>query len=1696
MYGGMTMKKRIVSLTVILTMVIAIMPAFNLTASAEGFTGSGGTGEVSSPYLISKEDDLIEFREYINSGENEGGAGKYFKLTGNIALSQQWEPIGIFHYDAGVNENYQFKGIFNGDNHTISGIVINDDTGMFHGLFGYIGVNAVVKNLGVDGNIVVDNNVGAVAGSNSGTIENCHSSATVSGTAEVGGIVGFNNNEGTIKNCYNTGDVSGNDNDTVENVGGIAGDNVGTIENCCNTGNITISSESGSSIGGVVGSNEQSGTIKKCCNAGTLVSPQSGGIAGTSDASKITNCYFINTADKGIGSNSGGVDGTNSKDENAFKSGEVAYLLQQEQETLVWTQALGADNCPLPTAEESKKVSKVTFMKGSEQYTVMYANPAGIKSLPAEPDASGSLVFGKWSQTNDAAGEAFTTETRVEKDMTVYAAMRESFGGDSDGAALTATYGYDAALTTDLDKLMAYKNEDLNENGRFTYTVNEPNSTSAKIEGSTLSVPTCLNAGEYTITITAKETSPTYQLMSVTDFGKDDVTLTVKVNIAQADAKVSTAPAANDLTYTGVAQTLVTAGKTEDGTLQYSTTETGIYSSDIPKGTDAQDYEVWYKVKGDDNHKDSAPQKVDVTIKKATPSVKNKPAAKDLTYTGEAQELVTAGETDDGELQYSLENDIYSPDIPKGTNADTYTVWYKVKGDANHNDGEPQQVQVTIKKAESSVTVKPKDLTYTGEAQELVTGETADGILKYAAEEEGDYEEAVPKGTNADTYTVWYKVVGDSNHNDSEPQSVDVTIKKVNSTLAVDGGEVTYGSAITLTASVTRDNTNGIRLAAIDTVEFYLGETPLGTGTVTYGSPLNDSGTATLEITADKHFEIGANTIRAEYGGSVNLNGSQNNSITVTMTKKPLEYSVTADGKVYDKNTSVNVTLTPTNNGEDDVTLTAKGAVLSADVGSYGKVDLTEIAIDGDDAKYYSVETEKSGADLTADIEITRAEGVAAVTMSDYKCGDETVQPVPSSDTNGTENVTYSYAAQGTDEYTDKKPLLAGEYTVKAVFDASANYNAVTVTDDFEVSHSWGEWKITDEPTQTTGGMAERDCLSEDNTASDTHELPNLTDASVWTKGKYIPSTPDNEGSQEYMSEYGTVTEILPKAVVNEIRISHAPNNTTVTEGMPVDISGLEVEAVYSDGSVRNVTAECKFTYDTTRTGEQQVTVEYGSKTQSFGITVKAKSVTGISISKKPNKRVYSMGDSLDMSGMALVVSYDNGTAAEITSGYDISGYDAQTAGIQTITVSYSGFTAEFTVTVEKADEPSETLQPPTIKTNGFYGGKTVTLTALSGASIRYTTDGSVPTSNSTLYSAPFEVTETTVVKAIAVKDGMENSKAAIGNIEIEKAAAPTADTASGEVDAGTLITLRNATEGADIFYTTDETVPTAESTRYNGSIAITDSVTIKAIAVKKGYAASDVCEVSYTVKAQTPKTAYLSVGKADGKTGGTVYVPVYIAADGDISDYSFTLTYDNTKFEYESIIPPEGSDASEIITSLGEKTVTVIYNGENALKSGEVCRVGFKTLAAATDGEYAVTVSDALVTVGGEYNHVTTKDGAVTLVTPEMQIPTDAVFTDADGSEVDKDEIKGEVNARITVDEAENAAEDVSMTANIILAVYDRSGALAAMSVMEADLSDSGYVFQRTIDIPENVTVGSIKLMIWRGLFDMSPLTAASRMI
>jgi alpha-tubulin suppressor-like RCC1 family protein len=136
---------------------------------------------------------------------------------------------------------------------------------------------------------------------------------------------------------------------------------------------------------------------------------------------------------------------------------------------------------------------------------------------------------------------------------------------------------------------------------------------------------------------------------------------------------------------------------------------------------------------------------------------------------------------------------------------------------------------------------------------------------------------------------------------------------------------------------------------------------------------------------------------------------------------------------------------------------------------------------------------------------------------------------------------------------------------------------------------------------------------------------------------------------------------------------------------------------------------------------------------------------------------------------------------------------------------------------------------------------------ATSGATIRYTTDGTDPTASSAIYSVPIPVTATTTIKAFASKSGMPDSNVATGPFTLT-VSSPVLTPGGGTYGAAQSVSMATSTAGAVIHYTTDGSPPTTASAVYAGPIAVTSSGMVMAIAVKPGWNQSFITGATYTL--------------------------------------------------------------------------------------------------------------------------------------------------------------------------------------------------------------------------------------------------------
>ncbi len=302
----------------------------------------------------------------------------------------------------------------------------------------------------------------------------------------------------------------------------------------------------------------------------------------------------------------------------------------------------------------------------------------------------------------------------------------------------------------------------------------------------------------------------------------DDATrVTLKFAVTKATNEI-TALALDGWTFGETAKTPTAAAKFGTPTFTYGATADGEFSETVP--TAAGNYFVKATVAATANY-DGAEKTAEFKIAHSNATLTNMPAAvANLVYTGSAQELVTAGVADGGTMQYKLGTDgAWSSDIPTATNAGEYTVYYKVLGDDNHGDIAEASVTVVMAKANSTFSKLPSDpdLHYTGEMQTLlVAGETTCGTIWYKLDD-GEWTTTIPTEINAVGHNVYYKIVGDDNHNDlvdDETQKLYVTIARANALVTAPTAKtgLTYnGEAQTLVNAGSADGA---------TIEYKLGD--------------------------------------------------------------------------------------------------------------------------------------------------------------------------------------------------------------------------------------------------------------------------------------------------------------------------------------------------------------------------------------------------------------------------------------------------------------------------------------------------------------------------------------------------------------------------------------------------------------------------------------------------------------------------------------------------------------------------------------------------------------------------------------------------------------------------------------------------------------------------------------------------------
>lgn len=533
---------------------------------------------------------------------------------------------------------------------------------------------------------------------------------------------------------------------------------------------------------------------------------------------------------------------------------------------------------------------------------------------------------------------------------------------------------------------------------------------------------------------------------------------TLTIHVSVQDKLVPVPAEGNSVSATDIiyGQTLADSKLTVNGTMQDSATGAeakGTFTwTDGTIKPDAGSYDAEWTFTPAEGYEEYATATGTVTIKvnKATPTFTAPTAQENLTYTGQEQELITAGMTDHGTMRYSLtENGTYSQDTPTGTDAGAYTVWYRVIGDANHNDTAPASVAVRIGKKPLTITgVTAASKPYDGTTNADISSVTFDNVTLNRGTDytvTANFDDAsVDSGKNI---TATVTLMEQAAKNYALEQSSFPTTGSIIKAAAPD---FTKETALTIVNG--HEKTYTVTLPALPTLEtpkeygaptYEIGEIKLNDGYYTSGAKV-ENGELTLPIQkndVETTGSVGTVTVvikSANYEDiTLTVNVSAKNRITPTgtptLSKNAIIYgdalnTIALSGKLHDNANNVDVD------------------------GTFEWVDGTHIPVVGNGTYaaewiFEPTDTEKyltvSGR---SNITVEKARQYGKLSMAGYTYGKTPSTPTLTDQTGDLNaQVTYSYAAADsgsvqTWDISNPPALNAGTYRMYASIGDTDNY--------------------------------------------------------------------------------------------------------------------------------------------------------------------------------------------------------------------------------------------------------------------------------------------------------------------------------------------------------------------------------------------------------------------------------------------------------------------------------------------------------------------------------------------------------------------------------------------------------------------------------------------------------------------------------
>ena len=215
--------------------------------------------------------------------------------------------------------------------------------------------------------------------------------------------------------------------------------------------------------------------------------------------------------------------------------------------------------------------------------------------------------------------------------------------------------------------------------------------------------------------------------------------------------------------------------------------------------------------------------------------------------------------------------------------------------------------------------------------------------------------------------------------------------------------------------------------------------------------------------------------------------------------------------------------------------------------------------------------------------------------------------------------------------------------------------------------------------------------------------------------------------------------------------------------------------------------------------------------------------------------------------GSLILYTTDGSAPTTLSALYagPISVSSSETVSAMAVESGYTNSAVATATFVIAPPAPTPTFSPVA---GTYAGAQNVTISdTLAGATIYYTTNGSTPTTSSTVYSAPVAVNASETIKAIALASGTSTSAVGTAAYLISTSTAtPTFTPATGTYTSAQSVTISDTTAGATIYYTTDGSTPTTSSTVYSGAIPVSATETVNATAIAPGFSPSSVGTAAY----------------------------------------------------------------------------------------------------------------------------------------------------------------------------------------------------------------------------------------------------------